>query len=835
MVDGTVRATRISSITHAPEPRETGFLDASQIPPRRQSLRFSTIQIGGTVDAGILDPENLYPGNWSQSVQRTDSMDASFLQPEYMPPPLSVAPRKPSSPYESHGRPQALSNSKNHVIIDAAEDELPHHSRGTSTETTSWLDTIDDSAGSSASSFHSRNSHFGVGRKRIPLLSDDPEAELRAAMDAAVEAAYNDSYDMAETETVEDESDTEVALKAKNIVERARQEVREAEQEDAGQGKMRGQDEQGARSSGHSIALDYLDEEAEEEERLIEEMTKGYFRDDFQFGIQSKSGLPQQSDPSVFSGRTWASTNSSQTGANAASIAGLTEGVQVFTYQKLPPPHPPPAGALPVPPPSAAIPPLPPAPSLPPPRPPSVGASPGPGVRDRRLSGQNAKQLKIETQPRPSSATVAKKDLLVDTQIYEVSAVPAESSQPPHPNDRPSPRPPLREVTQAAPLTPVTSVHSGSSIHSESPVTSALTRTETQDVGEPIPASPARFAVGRPTLATGLLRKNMSSSSLKMRNLSVTTAEGSDWSPITPGSATFSISTDHRKGMIASTPVLPTPTGSSFKVDGASAGGMYLFDDQICSPSTPSTAGTWTSNAPLPLEPCPESFLLRPFWLMRCLYQTIAHPRGGYLSTKLFVPRDVWLVKNVKIKGLEDKIANCDLLTAALLKLSKVDTLNADAVLEEMQSFETIIDQVRNTLHKKLGSEVGVQSSAALFKASPASEDAGNQADALWPKGGGNSSNKSYLSSWRKLRSKTSGAGLTTLYNAPHSREGSKETLSMSSLPMTSNPGSRPQKRNTSQPEVSGPNAHYMGAVARLFDAAQILGKQSVPVSQIAF
>jgi hypothetical protein len=253
---------------------------------------------------------------------------------------------------------------------------------------------------------------------------------------------------------------------------------------------------------------------------------------------------------------------------------------------------------------------------------------------------------------------------------------------------------------------------------------------------------------------------------------------------------------------------------------------MYLFDDQICSPATPLPPTASNPNAPLPLEPCPESFLLRPFWLMRCLYQTIAHPKGGYLSTRLFVPRDVWRVKNVKIKSVEDKVSNCDLLTAALLKLSKVDTLDADAVLEEMQSFEMVLDQVRNVLQKKLGSDVGVQSSAALLKASPATEEAGAQAEALSSRNG-NSSNKSYLSSWRKLRSKSSGAGLTTSYVLP-SRDGNKETLSMSSLPMTSNPGSRAYKRNHSQVQFTGPNANYMGALARLFDAVQILGKSSI-------
>jgi hypothetical protein len=659
----------------------------------------------------------------------------------------------------------------------------------------------------------------------MQAVRGDNEAELRAVLDAAVEAAYDDGFDRTEKEMVEEDSEVDMVSRARRNVERARQKVREAEQEDLVQEQRIGQEEQlVTRQRDNSVALDYLDEEAAEEERLLEEMTKGYIMDDFQFGVQSKSAVPHHSDSSVLSGRTLGSSHSSQTAATASSAANLVESVQGTTYQKVPPSHPPPAAALPLPPTSNPTPPVPPAPSLPPPRPPSFGGSPGPGVRDRRLSGQNAKQLKIETRSGAPSGSAAKKNLPVGMQVPPVDeelVLPTETR--PSKADA-SPRPPVPVAIQAPPLTPMTSIHSGSSMQSESPATPALTKTGTRDGDDPVPASPARF-MGKSMLPSGLLRKNMSSSSLKMRNLSVVTAEVSEISPITPGSATFSASTDPRKGIMASTPVMPTPTGNTFAANGLPAGGMHLFDDQICSPMTPSSASTSILNAPLPLELCPESFLLRPFWLMRCLYQTIAHPRGGYLSTKLFVPRDVWRVKNVKIKGVEDKVSNCDLLTAALLKLSKVDTLDADAVLEEMQSFETVLDQVRNMLQKKLGSDVGVQGSAALFKHSPATEEAGAQADALSSKSS-HATNKSYLSSWRKLRSKSSGAGLTSSYTVLPSREGNNETLSMSSVPMTSTPSNRPHKRNLSQLQLAGPNAHYMGALARLFDAVQILGKQ---------
>jgi hypothetical protein len=822
----TATRARILGSTYAIEPQHTRYLDVSQIPPRRQSLLPSAFERSDGPSALDLAPKSVYSTKWSKSGRRSDSMSSSIMDPECLPPPLSISPRKPSSYDNSESRKRAASESVVSMASNAGHGQVAHHSRDPSTETTSWLDTIDESGGSSASSLHSRHSSCGVPDKAIVVSAGDSETALSAAMDAAVAAAYADGYEVADQDTTEDDSEVDTILKAKRNVERARQKVREAEHEDSVQEQRSRPDEQMTKRRGNSIQLEYLDEEAEEEERMLEEMTKGYIMDDFQFGAQSKSALPHQSDSSVFSGRTWTSSTSSHTAATSSSIAGLAEGVQGATHQKIPPPHPPPAGSLPVPPASVAVPPLPLAPSLPPPRPPSLGSSSSPGVRDRRLSGQNAKQLKIETHSRSSSGSAAKKGLPISTQIpllEEESALPIEPSQMRLTKPEPSARPPVPQVTPVPPLTPLTSLPSGSSMQDESPYTNALTRTVTQEGEDAIPASPARY-LGRSPLPGGLLGKKMSASSLKMRSLSVTTAEASDISPMTPGSATFPSSADGRRGIMAFTPVLPTPTGNTFMVDGLPAGGMHLFDDQICSPTSPMSPNTSILNAPSPLEPCPESFLLRPFWLMRCLYQTIVHPRGGYLSTRLFVPRDVWRVKNVKIKGVDDKVSNCDLLTAALLKLAKVDTLDADAVLEEMQSFETVLDQVRNILQKKLGSEVGLQSSAALFKGSTAVEEAGSQGEAISSKSG-NTSNKSYLSSWRKLRSKSSGAGLTAISNTLPAREGNKDTLSMSSIPMTSIPSRRPHKRNLSQVQPTGPNANYMGALARLFDAVQILGK----------
>src|SRR5690349_24301731 len=69
------------------------------------------------------------------------------------------------------------------------------HTREISSESMSWLDTIDESGGSALSSVHSRTSSLGVRRKHIRSASGATEAEFDAALDAAVEAAYDDGFE----------------------------------------------------------------------------------------------------------------------------------------------------------------------------------------------------------------------------------------------------------------------------------------------------------------------------------------------------------------------------------------------------------------------------------------------------------------------------------------------------------------------------------------------------------------------------------------------------------------------------------------------------------------
>lgn len=760
-----------------------------------------------------------------ERIAETNLNLAPPMESLYMPPPLS--PRRPLSPAgrepQISQRPQSSEMSTNNL---SQMPPVKGHNRAPSNESMSWLDTIDESGDSTVSSVHSRSSSTGVRRKRIRAPSGATETEFDTALDEAIEAAYDDGFEpmrTSEPTRYEYDDDDEIVANVRRKVELAKERVRQTEREaviHTAREKERKRLLQEKSEQLDDLNDEYDDNESEEEERMLEEMTRGYVMDDFEFGLQSKSALPRESDSSGFSGRTWNSSIGSNPTTAGTVLSTVTEGstrpqLPLMPPKAPPPMHPPPLQALPVPPNQGS--------------PPDIPRPSSQGVRSRRLSGQNAKQLKIET-----SSKVSANQISVLTQNTTMSPpripdnagnllpksagqfqlrqpLPLASIQPPMPQS-------ARQASSPFPTaTPSDFI---------SPPTPTLVQTFTNDSEngqDPRSGSPARAQ------SRGGLRKNFSSTSLKnmkSRNLSVSNIDdGSDVSPNTPLSSQFT--GREQNGKLPAMPALPTPIAVAFKekMNGVPTGGMYLFDSDIHSPESPNSLSSMGAGAPIPLEPCPNEYLLRPFWLMRALYQTIAHPRGGYLSTKLFVPRDVWRVKGVKIKSIEDKIANCDFLTAALLKLAQVDTFDADAVLEEMQSLEGVLEQVQATLTKKLGNEVGVQGSGGMFKDASAGGDA--ESSNITSKSGSMSSKASTFS-WRRLRSKNSGVALSSAYTSKTPVDGPKEGLTMATLPMTSTSIAKVRfaKRDVSQVQFSGPNANYMGALARLFDAAQAIGKR---------
>ena len=822
----------------------------ANVPPRRQSLQTTAYRVEGRdvrTSSRMQDQQPLrakYKGQ--ETIDDTHLHLGTAVYQEDIPPPLS--PRRPLSPAPVI---ENTTQSSTDISAQSAPDDDSNQSdsiRQNNGEHTSWLNTINESSGSSASSVHSRRSSIGLRRKHIRAASGQTEAEFDAALDAAVEAAYDDGFEPDDEGDYDEQlmNDPECQLEeaggqshARRNVELAKENVREAEREAAiSQAKKRERDRlYGARDS---IDLEYNDDEAEEEERMLEEMTRDYIMDD-EYDLQTKSALPRQSDSSGFSGRTWVSSfgsNPTSAGTSLSTVAEVSILPSMAAQLKenpLPPPlHPPPSSALP-PPPVLASPknnqqlndiPV---------RPPNlVSRNTSPGVRERRLSGMKRKPLKIETHakhsdtseseaPKTQPASTAPQITSAPTMVEPPRpALPVPESQHLLPslafNPAPSPAtlPSSRKGSSPFPGSDTTDQTSSTA--------SALTRVTSADSDNSVPSmpgSPARFAS---KAATGL-RKNFSSSSLRNKNLTVVVPETNDASS---NASLSSMSSTPKQQRVPSpaVPVLPTNMEASLIIKGQPMSGPYLFDNDIHSPNTPGSPNPSANHAPLPLEPCPESTLLRPFWFLRSIYQTIAHPRGGYISNRLFVPRDIWRVKNIKLKSVEEKVSSCDLLTAALLKLGKVDNLDANAVKDEMEFFETVMEQVNSNLSKKLGSDVGVQGAAQLFKSfGPGDETAYPEALASKTT---NTSSKSYLS-WRKLRNKNSlGPGLPPVSSNNMTRDGAKEVSTLRSIPMTSAANVRFPKRDVNQVQCVGPNPSYMGALARLCDAAQVLGKQEM-------
>ncbi|KAK6836755.1 hypothetical protein PG987_007250 [Apiospora arundinis] len=723
----------------------------------------------------------------------------------YMPAPLS--PRRPISPGRPASPPEQIVRQDFSMPADRlapAIDTSKGHTRNLSHESTSWLDPIDESGGSAASSVHSRTSSFGVRRKHIRAVSGDTEAEFDAALDAAVEAAYDEGYEPMDSSDImyddrndDDDEDDRVVANAMRRVEWAKEQVRQTEREAAIeaarerdlQRRLQEESRISTYDEGGFYNGDSSDEE-EGEERMLEDMTRNFAMQNFSFDQpsrqQSGTGRDRESDSSGVTQRTWHSSMGSNPPPTASTVLSTVTEMPPMSAKGANPP-----------------------PSLPPPQ--ALPQVPPPGVRSRRLSGQNAKQLKIETpvsNPPPPTGPVSAFQTKPGNYIAQQRQAMSATSTKPGPFSQRAPSSPGRNANPPilAPPTP------------PSPQHNRVSSEEYDEFEEMRTDSPSSV---RPAL-----RKNQSSSSLrsqKGRQFSVANTDISDFSPNTPMNSLLSNSLSSRQPAM---PALPTPVATSFsqKMTGG-FGGLYLFDSDFHSPlpRSPSSINNLGPDVPLPLEPCPSDAMLRPFWLMRALYQTLAHPRGGYITNKLFIPRDVWKVKGVKLRALEDKSSQCDLLTAALLNLARVDSNDADAVLEEMQSFENILEQVQIALTKKLGNEVGTQGMAR--------ESGDGDAMPAVPRSASVSGKGAF--SWRRLRSKGSAANMSSAYGTRSNSGGSggpsipeKEVMgngsgTLPSLPMVANPSSRPAKRDVHSVSFDGPYAGYMLSLARLFDAAQ--------------
>lgn len=744
------------------------------IPPRQESLLPQFFGGGQYIEQQPPPSRHMVPPLQTLNVP----MDA-----QYMPSPLS--PRRPLSPVDTDEQPTPIAALRPPNALSG------HPEKRISSESISWLDTKDELMSETSSRPSSMELHHGHH------LALSIEADLDAAMNAAVEAAYDDELPSEVTPRPSEAGlvSQEASFSSDSHDERVLT-------------SQLSQESLATDARYNYLTREYMDEEAEEEEEILDMMMKDglIFEDKQRPGAMSS--LPRQSDSSGFSarssGRTWESSITAAT--NATTLSTLIESPEIpqgsgfhDDYRK------PEDDTLPVH--EAEI--LAENQTTPLPAPPPTDKHVP--LRDRRMSGHGAKQLKIET-------FVRRPSLSQKTQGHQPPLL-----EIPPPQTQPSDLAHLASGTNTSvttlPLTPLASVHSTDSTNSPgTPGLLQMLSNSTAGEEDPSPATGDQRRMPPP------VRKNTSSSNLRPRNLSLATSDTND-APPTPNSGVF----QHHSGLRGQSISTPAVASSSPNpLSNNAVGGLYIFEPiaDPLSPRMPRSPDAARGD-PLPLEPCPESFLLRPFWLMRCLYQTLAHPKGGYISTKLFIPRDIWRVKGVKVKALDDKIGQCDVLTAALLRLSKVDTLDADAVLEELQQFDMIVDTVRLALLKKLGSDVGFSGSMVAMKHSPAGEEPEAPATKS-----SNSSVKSFASSWsRKLRSKSSNAVLTPAMGRRDKE--SAADLTFASVPMTGNSAPstsrsykaqrHPPPTPTGMPHILTQHANYMASLARLFDAVQVL------------
>ncbi|KAI1463938.1 uncharacterized protein F4812DRAFT_453276 [Daldinia caldariorum] len=773
-----------------------------------EALAGARVDTGESSSPSLNQSQPLLQSSFSGSRMRRNFEGASLTLPHqdegFVPAPLS--PRRPLSPSKPPTPEPIVRQDFSWPSDHLAPDSARSHKRNLSHESGSWLDPIDESGGSTSSSIHSRTSSLGVRRKHLRQTSGNTEAEFDAALDAAVEAAYDEGFEpMDSYDPVYDDNDSDsvdVLTNARRKVELAKERVRQTEREAAIElaRERERQRQMSIDQKPQVFSGDFFDaNDSDEEERVLEEMARRSVMEEFtpkHRSQQSQSRIPRESDSSGMTSRTWHSSVGSNPPTSTTVLSTVTEM--------------PPGGAS-----LKGT-----APALPsPPQSLTQGSpsqtSPTSGVRNRRLSGQNPKQLKIETsklgQP-PSISTSTLQTKTAGGFIAQQRQALSATSTRPGPFSTRVPSSPTRGTSPAD----VTA-----------PPSPPVNLTGSQDVEEHRNDSPSS---ARPPM-----RKNFSSSSLKSlrtRQFSVSHIDDSDLSPNTPLSHQISNTSISRQAMI---PALPTPLAAAFHERMAGGvGGLHLFDSDFHSPTSHSPSQvhhnhhlSQNPDVPIPLEPCPSDTMLRPFWLMRALYQTLAHPRGGYISTRLFIPRDAWKVKGVKLRALEDKIAQCDFLTAALLKLARVDSNDADAVLEEMQSFENILETVQAILTRKLGNEVGTQGMT------PFREDKETEVAPSVPRSA-SVSGKGGAFSWRRLRNKGSAANMTNAYGGKSNSGGSGGpglnerdipssigSGSIPSLPLTAHPSSRPAKRDPASVNFDGPYGNYMASLARLFDAAQ--------------
>ncbi|CAO3684087.1 unnamed protein product [Rhizopus stolonifer] len=96
------------------------------------------------------------------------------------------------------------------------------------------------------------------------------------------------------------------------------------------------------------------------------------------------------------------------------------------------------------------------------------------------------------------------------------------------------------------------------------------------------------------------------------------------------------------------------------------------------------------------------------FSLMNRLLESMMY--GGHVTSRLHIPMDLWYQPSVRLPYIEAKIAASELLIAVLEKMStrKHIEWNMNAVKNELRTLYQTLNQINDTLMKKLGSHVPI-------------------------------------------------------------------------------------------------------------------------------
>ncbi|CAM9147792.1 unnamed protein product [Sphacelaria rigidula] len=95
-------------------------------------------------------------------------------------------------------------------------------------------------------------------------------------------------------------------------------------------------------------------------------------------------------------------------------------------------------------------------------------------------------------------------------------------------------------------------------------------------------------------------------------------------------------------------------------------------------------------------EPEPSNPVRRSYWVLRLVRSTILH--GGYLTPKLFAPKDVWTQVGLKVSGFSSRIAALE--TILYMIIDRIRGLPKPADKDDRKAAGQVMREFRASAHK---------------------------------------------------------------------------------------------------------------------------------------